>query len=388
MSTGTPIRLVREDGKLISLNATEIALTTERKFGPMALPGYGSQRVAIDLNINKAEIRIDGFFTDDTVPIGGAFAYATINFLEAKTTDSTQSYVVIEGHGGASFSSSWNLNKMFTATTTILFKSTNGTLDAILLYEVSGSTATAYDSSNTRVNINPSTATATQIATAVKDYINAQLSARYAASTYDIGSLSSGVNAGVLITNTVMGAGGNNKSTPTFQGNQDKGFLIPMIETFNGGSTAVQQSAGDKAQDLYSIANNSSKSLWAEYDKANPFNKIADAIVNWIGSTAPVRAGGQSDYIIGIQIPFNSKINAGGNEYVAKNFFMPTGLEHMLKSPNKKNSFVAKSAGTTFNAWNDFTGIQGGLKSLDIIYNAGEAIYNFTMVFLPADTVF
>jgi len=81
MSTGTPIRLVREDGKLISLNATEIALTTERKFGPMALPGYGSQRIAIDLNINKAEIRIDGFFTDDTVATGGAFAYATINFL-------------------------------------------------------------------------------------------------------------------------------------------------------------------------------------------------------------------------------------------------------------------------------------------------------------------
>ena len=376
MSTGTPIRLVREDGKLISLNATEIALTTERKFGPNALPGYGSQRVAVDLNINKAEIRIDGFFTDDTVATGGAFAFASINFLHVDGSQVT--YFAVED----------NLNKMFTTTaTTMLFKSTDGTLDAILLYEVSGSTATAYNSSNTRVDINPSTATATQIATAVKDYINAQMSARYGASTYDIDSTSIGANAGVLITNVVMGNGGNNKSTPTIQGNPDKGFLIPTIDPFNGGSTAVQQSAGDKAQDLYSIANNSSKSLMADYVQlsSDPIIMGIRKALNVFGLEAK---GGQSDYIVGIQIPFNSKINAGGNEYVAKNFFMPTGLEHLLKKPDKKNSFVAKSAGSTFQEFDDFTGIQGGLKSLDIIYNAGEAIYNFTMVFLPADTVF
>ena len=376
MSTGTPIRLVREDGKLISLNATEIALTTERKFGPNALPGYGSQRVAVDLNINKAEIRIDGFFTDDTVATGGAFAFASINFLHVDGSQVT--YFAVED----------NLNKMFTTTaTTMLFKSTDGTLDAILLYEVSGSTATAYNSSNTRVDINPSTATATQIATAVKDYINAQMSARYGASTYDIDSTSIGANAGVLITNVVMGNGGNNKSTPTIQGTTDKGFFKPRIDPFNGGSTAVQQSAGDKAQDLYSIANNSSKSLMADYVQlsSDPIIMGIRKALNVFGLEAK---GGQSDYIVGIQIPFNSKINAGGNEYVAKNFFMPTGLEHLLKKPDKKNSFVAKSAGSTFQEFDDFTGIQGGLKSLDIIYNAGEAIYNFTMVFLPADTVF
>lgn len=377
MSTGTPIRLVREDGKLISLNATEIALTTERKFGPMALPGYGSQRVAIDLNINKAEIRIDGFFTDDTVATGGAFAFARINFLH-----------VFDGSQGTYFAVEDNLNKMFTTTaTTILFKSTDGTLDAILLYEVSGSTPTAYNSSNTRVDINPSTATATQIATAVKDYINAHMSARYGASTYNIDSTYIGTNAGVLITNAVMGKGGNNKSTPTIQGNPDKGFLIPRINHFNGGSTAVQQSAGDKAQDLYSIANNSSKSLMADYVQSSQ-DHIIKGIRNALNLFGLEAKGGQSDYIVGIQIPFNSKINAGGNEYVAKNFFMPTGLEHLLKKPDEKNSFVAKSAGSTFQEFDDFTGIQGGLKSLDIIYNAGEAIYNFTMVFLPADTVF
>tara|TARA_R110002020_G_scaffold1144_3_gene5627 strand:+ start:1972 stop:3102 length:1131 start_codon:yes stop_codon:yes gene_type:complete len=376
MSTGTPIRLVREDGKLISLNATEIALTTERKFGPMALPGYGSQRVAIDLNINKAEIRIDGFFTDDTVATGGAFAFARINFLH-----------VFDGSQGTYFAVEDNLNKMFTTTaTTMLFKSTDGTLDAILLYEVSGSTATAYNSSNTRVDINPSTATATQIATAVKDYINAQMSARYGASTYDIDSTSIGANAGVLITNVVMGNGGNNKSTPTIQGNPDKGFLIPRIDPFNGGSTAVQQSAGDKAQDLYSIANNSSKSLISEASFEGYY--LRDILGEKVSNFLDVNKGGQSDYIVGIQIPFNSKITAGGNEYVAKNFFMPTGKGHLNKNPDKKNSFVAKSAGTTFSEKNEFSGIQGGLKSLDIIYNAGEAIYNFTMVFLPADTVF
>lgn len=381
MSTGTPIRLVREDGKLISLNATEIALTTERKFGPMALPGYGSQRVAIDLNINKAEIRIDGFFTDDTVATGGSFAYSRINFkLSPTITKLIGGYIL--------FATESNLNKMFTATTTtIVLKSTNGTLDEILLYEVSGGTATAYDSGNNRVNINPSTATAKLISEGVRDYINGKLSARYTATCYNVDSTSTGVNAGVEITNTILGSSGNNKSSPSFRGNSDKGLNLPTVHPFNGGSTAVQQSAGDKAQDLYSIANNSSKSLMADYVQLSS-DPIIRGIRNTLNLFGLETQGGQSDYIVGIQIPFNSKINAGGNEYVAKNFFMPTGIEHLLKKPDKKNSFVAKSAGTTFQEFDDFTGIQGGLKSLDIIYNAGEAIYNFTMVFLPADTVF
>ena len=56
MPTGTPIRLVREDGELIELNATQIALSTERTFGPKAVPFMQSERVAIDLNIKLNRI--------------------------------------------------------------------------------------------------------------------------------------------------------------------------------------------------------------------------------------------------------------------------------------------------------------------------------------------
>ena len=56
MATGTPIRLVREDGGLISLNATQIALSTEREFGPNSMPFACSQRLPLDLNINNEDI--------------------------------------------------------------------------------------------------------------------------------------------------------------------------------------------------------------------------------------------------------------------------------------------------------------------------------------------
>ena len=47
--SGTPIRLIREDGGLIELNATKIVMSTDRRFGPKSVPFSGSNRVSIDL---------------------------------------------------------------------------------------------------------------------------------------------------------------------------------------------------------------------------------------------------------------------------------------------------------------------------------------------------
>ena len=372
MATGTPIRLVREDGGLISLNATQIALSTEREFGPNSMPFAGSQRLALDLNINKAIIRIDGFFSDDTQATGAAAAEAKINF---NVNTQNQSFVSSNNLGAwySSFGSTTN---------NITLQSTNGTISTITLTKDTDVT-TNYNTSTNVLKINTTSTTATQLATAVSQAINDQHSSLYTASLYD--ALDKDGNAqtdsGVLIKQVSNGKAGNNKSTPSFSTGYF--FLPPQVEKFSGGRDAEQKSAGDKAQDLYSIVNNSSRTLRkVAYDVMPDFLFLfgKDALED----RSRFVGGSGSDYIVGIQIPYNSKIEAGNNEYIAKNFFMPTGL---FRNKNDKDSTNAKPAGVKFDESNDFTGIQGGISSMDIIYDAGEAIYNYTMTFLPADAM-
>tara|TARA_Y100001937_G_scaffold17320_4_gene23948 strand:- start:4358 stop:5476 length:1119 start_codon:yes stop_codon:yes gene_type:complete len=371
MATGTPIRLVREDGGLISLNATQIALSTEREFGPNSMPFAGSQRLALDLNINKAIIRIDGFFSDDTQATGAAAAEAKINF---NVNTQNQSFVSSNNLGAwySSFGSTTN---------NITLQSTNGTISTITLTKDTDVT-TNYNTSTNVLKINTTSTTATQLATAVSQAINDQHSSLYTASLYDALDKdgNSQTDSGVLIKQVTNGKAGNSKSTPTFS-NSGYNFYPPKIESFSGGRDAEQKSAGDKAQDLYSIVNNSSRTLRkvALEDISTYYNELFD--FEFIPDI--ISGGSGSDYIVGIQIPYNSKIEAGNNEYTAKNFFMPTGFYNK----NEKDSTNAKPAGVEFDESNDFTGIQGGISSMDIIYDAGEAIYNYTMTFLPADAM-
>ena len=44
-------------------------------------------------------------------------------------------------------------------------------------------------------------------------------------------------------------------------------------------------------------------------------------------------------------------------------------------------------AGVTFDTGDEYTGIQGIMKKIDITHDAGESVYGFNMVFLPADWV-
>mgnify|MGYP003135263404 FL=1 len=79
----TPIRLVRSDGELIDLMATNITLNVDRSVNPHAIPGKGANRYAFDLNLPKALISIEGVITDaDNIPSLSQFTEATarVNF--------------------------------------------------------------------------------------------------------------------------------------------------------------------------------------------------------------------------------------------------------------------------------------------------------------------
>jgi hypothetical protein len=372
-TSGTPIRLVREDGELIELNATKIVMSTDRRFGPKSFPFTGSNRVSLDLNLNKAVILIQGFFSDDEIAVGGKKAVATVDF---NVTTSFVAASLIR----KSFTTATNIEKVFASSqnTKLTLKDSNGT-DRVLNFVATTSGSNSYNSGTQTVTIRTD-ATPAQIATQVKSGLDTSYSSYFTTSIVDGDATTSAggnrTNSKLVITQVSDGVGGNSSSPFFTLDNKLIGMNIPKTTDFAGGKTASRKSAGDKAQDMYSIMNNSSRST---------FRAAGRSMINMFTQQKNEKdlqnRNKASDYIVGIQIPFNSILTDG--DYTPRNFFMPTGFY----DKNEKTSESAKAAGTEFSGVDNFTGISGGMKSMEIMYDAGEAIYTFDMQFLPSDVM-
>ena len=124
--------------------------------------------------------------------------------------------------------------------------------------------------------------------------------------------------------------------------------------------------------DLYGIINNSKRR-----------GRVSDFINNSLLRNG--RAQELKDYIVGIQIPYNSTLKAtGGDQYVARNFFMPTGNYDGLDKTSEGNNLPAS---VDFSMKGETTGIQGSVQKFDITYDAGESVYSFNMIFAPIDNL-
>ena len=92
------------------------------------------------------------------------------------------------------------------------------------------------------------------------------------------------------------------------------------------------------------------------------------------------------DYVIGIQIPFNSTVGSTtGDKYTAKNFFMPTGPLHNqnTKHPNQAEAASTEVANTNDN--DDKAFIKGAVTKATFVQLGGEPIYQFNIQFIPVD---
>tara|TARA_R110002012_G_scaffold85141_5_gene212390 strand:+ start:1812 stop:2933 length:1122 start_codon:yes stop_codon:yes gene_type:complete len=369
--SGTPIRLIREDGGLIELNATKIVMSTDRRFGPKSVPFSGSNRVSIDLNLNKAVILIQGFFSDDEIAIAGSKAKATIDFNVADRTE------WIDGGRTDAFATETNLRAFFATAqnTKLTLKDVNG-VDRVLNMVLGSSNA--YNSSTQTVTVT-ATATPVEIATVVKSGLDTSYGASFTTERVNGGEPVGGSvsSSKLIITQASNGEKDYCRFSPSFSmDNELAGFRSPDVTTFAGGKSDTMMSAGDKAQDMYSIMNNSSRSTFRAASRG-----LMNAFEWQHKETDLQNKKKASDYIVGIQIPFNSLQT--DNDYTPKNFFMPTGWY----DKNEKDSSNAMAAGTEFSGVDNFTGISGGMKSMEIMYDAGEAVYTFDMQFLPSDVM-
>ena len=382
-ANGTPIRLVKDNKELIELEATSIALTVERDVDVTPLPVSGGRRYAIDLNKNRSIIVIEGVFTDDRQTNGSTAATALIDFSSHYTGSGNRTNWISTTVINALLEDSSNRLRL---------KSTDGTVYSLAF--ATGSSV-GYDSGTANTIVVKTTGgtniTDAQFATAVTSWINTDATAKFTASTVT-SEQSNRTGTAVLITQKTAGRLGNQTAYPKMDvDGQIYRERDPYIEPFSGGVDGTKKSAGDKVADIYGIMNNSTREFGTDIDS------LGDAVGQSLGIlVAAIASGGLSlvsgitgesdgDFISGIQIPYNSTISAGGDTYVARNFFMPTGLSK--GAFDKSSEANTLPAGVTFDTGDEYTGIQGIMKKIDITHDAGESVYGFNMVFLPADWV-
>jgi len=385
-SNGTPIRLVQENGNLIELEATTFSLTTEREVTPTSYPAMGGTRLAIDLNKSRALIVMQGVISDDRFTTGAAFAQGVVDFSTINYGNRT--YIP------NSFVTSVNIDALLVSNlpssgvSKFQVKSTDGTL-----YEATFTQDSSLGRVGNNIVIKTNTgtyATTTQFTSYVADWINNQTASKLTATI--VTSEKTGLaNSAIVIKQNVPGSNGNQSAYPKIKPAilsyvSPNNFRHSFESKFQGGSTGKKKSAGDKAMDLYGIINNSSREINAELTFDNLLTSLGSfaAALPTLGASFVNNLSGDGDYIVGIQIPYNSTIQADGDTYVARNFFMPTGpFESRFSKTSEAN---ISPAGANFDIWNTgFTGIQGVMAKLDITYDAGESVYNFDIDFYPAD---
>ena len=407
---GTPIRLIFDDPVAMGafgysggmeLMAESIAIGVDRSVGGSPMPFTGGKRFALDLNLSNSLIQIDGIFTDDDLSrrsslVTGAKATAEIDFgVEQRNANQYNATLGIASLVTSRLSTIEKVEVKDVAgnTYTITFSLTGS------VGTISGSSTTrdivVFDGSSTYIT---SAALATQFASA-------------------IGLASSNAVTGVVGESDFLGSGNDTKvtltqgSTGVMEGGGIQLFTrsISGINTahlyhsaFSGGvATPSAKSAGDKVQDLYGILNNTARRGSAILGGAVIAGATAAAVVATGGTAgiaigaAGVAGGGtaavglfttKGDYPIGIQIPYNSMIQAAdGDKYAVRNFIVPTGVSKTIAE--KMSDGNANPASVEFDTEDNMTGIQGTINSFTAVYDAGEQVYGFKLTFVPIDSI-
>ena len=425
MAQNIPIRFIHNNGDKTEILATDVALDVERKTGGIAIPFAGSTRMGFDFNMNNASIIINGIITDDDVIYTNASAIAASAFVDfsVNQSDAINNFSEYTSWIGSDAKAA---NIVTYGSTVVTSTTVEGAKNGITLQDVDGNSYTIWFVGHTSVtssssgkdalspdpkkqywiavyNTSSSTkATHVEIADNFFDIINndATLQGLFTA-TKETSPLTGEANTQIRIKQDTKGESGN-KPNPTYTSeNSVSGFgSVPYVVPFRGGrgtsAGGFPYSAGDKVMNLYGILNNSDNATIAS--RLQSSGSESRDIKGQVGAWALDKMGFGSedkfsDYIIGIQIPYNSmyhgtKGSAGvAKKYAARNFFMPTGASHL---PHQKGTRNSEDANVVFNSnadTGDYTGIKGTIQKATFTRLGGEPIWSFTIIFAPIDLI-
>jgi len=385
----TKIRLIRNDGEILTVDVTDYSLNMTRSVPVLPVPVLG-ERYAIDLNMVTADFKLNVILADDdcsAVANLPTAASANIDFSALANSDGgvQQAYM---SSGTVSVNdlhdNYFEIHSSYTGESTIR-------PPVRIKFNKS---STGHSASNTPsqvlVGIQGIT-TDNALASAVKTACEAanftqQLTTGGGtsfSSAFTI-TVSNGVltnNARLTFTQTEAGFAGNN-ATPVF----NKGFtsVKPLFDEFAGGSNKSCRSAGDKLQDLIAYVGNASllgTSGSALGGRADPDD--SNSLIELDKSLSDKQTG---DYIVGMQVPYNSIITGTSvnDDYIERNLIMITGRSDANQQDSKANSL---DVGVVFDSTNKYTGIAGTVVAMSFSYIAGENVYEGSLTFMPVDFI-
>jgi hypothetical protein len=409
MPQNIPIRLVHVDGNLTEIMATSVALDIERKVGGISIPYAGGTRGGFDLNRSSASIIIEGIISDDDIISTYSSAVASSAIIDFSVSHRS---ATIDEIALNSWLPTVTVANSMTITGSTRITSSNAT-DARQFFHL-----TDYDGTSYRINMvsnNGAVAnhrgissdnyyigiynhasgvagTSVEIADNLFDLINndSVLQTKFTA-TKETSAITNEASTQIRITQVTKGSNGDNL-TPRFTDISQPVGTTPFHAVFTGGRGAsaadsddywVQKSAGDKVMDLFGILNNSENSRSRTHGWIDGYRIAANKV---LGTNIGSKYG---DYIIAIQIPFNSMATAGASEkYSARNFYMPTGASHFAW---EKGATKSEPATTEFkDTWlksGDYSGIKGAVQKATFTQLGGEPVFSFTIVFVPIDLI-
>ena len=408
-SGGLPIRLVQRNGDLIYLHCTDYTFGMNRAVPAIPVPVLG-ERIGADLNLVMADIRLNCVLTDDDCSGTAQAASAASGYIDFSTlgafTDTGNEDAVdtlMATDGGEVTIASLN-GKSFSMRTT--HQATTGASAITVLFDTSAAPAASSAATNIlTAGLNGVADTGAALAAALgvafaghggafSPAITAAGGTSFA-SAFTVAAPTTGANEGlgnckIVLTQTEIGGSGNS-ATPFFWTDADTTQThTPSVQTFsNGTNTHSCRSAADKMQDL--IANVANSNVGGAVGGAfNIMGGVADR-GGWDSDISLNLRGSADDYIVGLQIPYNSLLHAPvdasllPNGYGTRNFMIVTGLT----SPDAQNALGnANPASVKFDSRDPTTGIRGTVTQCNFTYNASETTYAAEITFQPIDKIF
>ena len=405
---GVPIRLVRRDGDLINLNCTDFTLGVQRSVPAIPVPALG-ERIGADMNVVSVDIRLNCILTDDDCSgtaqapraAGGNIDFSTVSVFEATGDEDASDAFMLDDGGSITIA---NLNgKSFSIRTT--HQVTQSIAPITVLFDTSvlpaaSSAATTILTVGLSGVADSGSALATALHTAFTAHAGAfvpdvtSTGGTSFTDAFTVGAPTTGKNTGfgncrIDLTQRETGANGNS-STPKFWTDADNESLaLPSFQTFASGSnTHSCKSAGDKMQDL--IASVSNTNIGGAIGGAfNLSGKTKDRMTDMdIGLTF---RGAADDYIVGLQLPYNSLLHADTDPgtslplgYGTRNFLIVTGITN----PDDQNAVGnTNTASVVFDSRDIKTGIRGTITQCNFSYAGAETVYSAELTFQPIDLI-
>jgi hypothetical protein len=399
MAVNIPIRLVRKGGDLIPLDVTTLTLDVDRGVNPHTTPLGGGKRWAFDFNMAKAVILLEGIIADDELTSQttdlGQKSTATLDFSRTSAVNNNGNLLL------DSLVSQWEItandltNNDFDNYKIPRMNLKSESNDVVEIYFIKSDTTYGYDLGSSGkyhvsiVEAGGTMRTAAEIAGYLTDLINSSLNSSYLSNRFTALRVNSNItnNTNEAVDITQVTAGNNsNGVTPSWVGYS----TTPHTTLFTGGepssSAFTSMSAGDKVMLLYGTLNNSNDGGITAISKGHLKSK-RDTLGHGLAgiSQQDLKYG---DYIIGIQIPFNSTIdNDAGDKYIAKNFFMPTGGMENVVTKHPRQAQLASSVISNPNDNDETTFIKGAVTKATFVQIGGEPIYQFNIQFVPVDSI-